>query len=503
MFQESDFYMNPGMDVADPAGAYATMKVEDHLNWPFDLPTQYENLAPDYNHFSAAESHYSHVPAQELRHSISWSEEDPNGKSRTSHGHHLSEVSEISDNSLGSDVSYFSAESHTPTIPTTAQGSFSPAIISPDCYGGTNAAETAHRQQQQHQLHQRHQQPENQLHHPSQQHQTQYNWSHHSNNLLLSPVEFKNAQISTCTPTTMSMIMPMGHLTTAGNSLVGDQLLSPPAQFGTGAYGNIHAGRTYSLVRDNHYDIPAMTPQSEDDLTMLNSQAPPEILSAAVENMIPSSATTHNDLNKATTPPGIADADDARGETYRREILRKCVCSKWVKLTRMSPGRTERIRGLAKAKNIDMETVNNVLALYTQNKSRGDTKINRFEGDDVYIKITMGSGSTGISMDSDFEINEQSYTKKKHRKKRPDHVKRPLNSFMLYRKSQTQSAMAFAVNSQLKLNHQNISQIIGLMWQTESKELKDEFANFARQEKEVHRALHPDYKFCPQKKAKR
>lgn len=121
----------------------------------------------------------------------------------------------------------------------------------------------------------------------------------------------------------------------------------------------------------------------------------------------------------------------------------------------------------------------------------------------MYIKITMGSGSTGISMDSDFEINEQSYTKKKHRKKRPDHVKRPLNSFMLYRKSQTQSAMAFAVNSQLKLNHQNISQIIGLMWQTESKELKDEFANFARQEKEVHRALHPDYKFCPQKKAKR
>lgn len=495
MFQESDFYTTPGMDMVDPAAVYATVKVEDHLNWPFDLPSQYETSVPDYNHFSAAESHYSHMPAQELRHSISWSEEDLNAKSRNSHGHHLSEVSEVSDASIGSDASYFSAESRTPTMPTSAQGSFSPAIISPNCYSGTNTAEVVHRQPHHHQ-----QQQHQQQHHD--QHHTQYNWNHPSNNLLLSPVEFKNAQITTCTPTTMSMIMPVGHLTSAGSGLVGDQISSPAAQFGSGTYGNMHTARTYSLARDNHYDISAMTPQSEDDLTMLNSQAPPEVLSAAVGNMVTSGAF-HHDLNSATSPPGAVETDDSKGEIYRREILRKGVCSKWVKLTRMSPGRTERIRTLARAKNIDMETVNNVLALYTQSKSRGDTKINRFEGDDVYIKITMGSGSTGISMDSDVEINDQSYTKKKHRKKRPDHVKRPLNSFMLYRKSQTQSAMAFAVNSQLKLNHQNISQIIGLMWQTESKELKDEFANFARQEKEVHRALHPDYKFCPQKKAKR
>ena len=92
---------------------------------------------------------------------------------------------------------------------------------------------------------------------------------------------------------------------------------------------------------------------------------------------------------------------------------------------------------------------------------------------------------------------------KNSRKSRPDYVKRPLNSFMLYRKSQTQSAMAYAVHSHLKLNHQNISQIIGLMWQTEDKEVKDHFARFAGKEKELHRVLHPDYKFCPQKKKRK
>lgn len=94
-------------------------------------------------------------------------------------------------------------------------------------------------------------------------------------------------------------------------------------------------------------------------------------------------------------------------------------------------------------------------------------------------------------------------SKKKSRKNRRDYVKRPLNSFMLYRKSQTQSAMAYAVHSKLKLNHQNISQIVGLMWQTESKEVKDKFAYFAGREKEIHKVLHPDYKFCPQKKKKK
>ena len=181
---------------------------------------------------------------------------------------------------------------------------------------------------------------------------------------------------------------------------------------------------------------------------------------------------------------------------------------KWVKLTRMSPQRIERIKALANDKGIGIDTVDSVLTLYS-NEDRADNEVNRYCGEDVYIKITMGNS---MQSNSDEEpITKRRYRskienpihKKKHRKQKPNYVKRPLNSFMLYRKSQTQSAMAYALSTNLKLNHQNISQIIGLMWQTESKEIKDEFAKFAGQEKELHKALYPDYKFCPQKKNKK
>uniref|UniRef100_A0A060TJ66 ARAD1D44660p n=1 Tax=Blastobotrys adeninivorans TaxID=409370 RepID=A0A060TJ66_BLAAD len=186
-------------------------------------------------------------------------------------------------------------------------------------------------------------------------------------------------------------------------------------------------------------------------------------------------------------------------------------CTKWVKLSPMTAQRIEKIKQLAGAKGIDLDTVESVLTLYSDPRKRVDNEVNRFCGDDVYIKITMGAGSTASSPSDESpsssllhrRSSEDLGRKKKHRKNKPNYVKRPLNSFMLYRKSQTQSAMAYAIASQLKLNHQNISQIIGLMWQTESKELKDEFAKFAGQEKEIHKALHPDYKFCPQKKQRK
>jgi hypothetical protein len=181
-------------------------------------------------------------------------------------------------------------------------------------------------------------------------------------------------------------------------------------------------------------------------------------------------------------------------------LLRKMPYTKWVKLSPMSEPRISRIKTLAAEKGIDVESVESVLTLYSNTRNKPDNEVNRFRGDNVYIKITMGSGA--FVANDDNEDTKCDGKKKNHRNQKPYHVKRPLNSFMLYRKSQTQSAMAYATSSKFKLNHQNISQIVGLMWQTESNSLKSEFARFAGQEKELHRALYPDYKFCPQKKKK-
>lgn len=170
---------------------------------------------------------------------------------------------------------------------------------------------------------------------------------------------------------------------------------------------------------------------------------------------------------------------------------------RWVKLTPMTPHRIRSIHALAATKGIDADVVESVLNLYLNRDSSHDNHVTRFRDGDVHIKIIVGMNCTGPP------LNEEEMARKKRNKRAqrdPNYVKRPLNSFMLYRRSQTQSAMAQAISSHLKLNHQNISQIIGLMWQTESQQLKDLFASFASQEKDLHKAMYPDYKFSPQKR---
>lgn len=228
---------------------------------------------------------------------------------------------------------------------------------------------------------------------------------------------------------------------------------------------------------------------------------------------------------------------------------------KFVKLTPMTRERIEQIKCLAQDKGIQPSVVESVLLLYTpegrakylKEHQKVQDDMSKLEGNDIYIKIVVNGGgleectssssqptqqtqyqqqlnqyqpnqysltqqpiSTPGAQPNDYYFNNINYavnqacrSGRRTRKSKVGHVKRPLNSFMLYRKSQTQSAMAYAVHTQLKLNHQNISQIAGLMWQTESKEVKEQFTYFANREKEIHRVLHPNYKFCPQKKKKR
>lgn len=71
-------------------------------------------------------------------------------------------------------------------------------------------------------------------------------------------------------------------------------------------------------------------------------------------------------------------------------------------------------------------------------------------------------------------------------------VKRPLNSFMLYRKDHQHR---FATN-----NHQSISRAIGDMWRKETAETKNYYDKLAKAERDRHHLEHPGYKFQPKKK---
>jgi hypothetical protein len=79
--------------------------------------------------------------------------------------------------------------------------------------------------------------------------------------------------------------------------------------------------------------------------------------------------------------------------------------------------------------------------------------------------------------------------------KTPGKVKRPMNSFMLYRKCYQKRANAWCLEN----NHQIISQICGESWPLEPDEVREQFNEWARIERVNHQNAHPGYKFSPTK----
>ncbi|TAQ87799.1 hypothetical protein B7494_g3871 [Chlorociboria aeruginascens] len=79
--------------------------------------------------------------------------------------------------------------------------------------------------------------------------------------------------------------------------------------------------------------------------------------------------------------------------------------------------------------------------------------------------------------------------------KNPGKVKRPMNSFMLYRKAYQHRAKDFC----LQHNHQLVSQVCGASWPLEPADVRDQFVEWARIEKVNHEKAHPGYKFTPKR----
>jgi hypothetical protein len=79
--------------------------------------------------------------------------------------------------------------------------------------------------------------------------------------------------------------------------------------------------------------------------------------------------------------------------------------------------------------------------------------------------------------------------------KNPGKVKRPMNSFMLYRKAYQNRTKDWCLQN----NHQVVSQVCGDSWPLEPSEVKDQFSEWARIERVNHQNAHPGYKFSPSK----
>ncbi|KAH8663147.1 hypothetical protein BGZ60DRAFT_541759 [Tricladium varicosporioides] len=77
----------------------------------------------------------------------------------------------------------------------------------------------------------------------------------------------------------------------------------------------------------------------------------------------------------------------------------------------------------------------------------------------------------------------------------PGKVKRPMNSFMLYRKAYQNRTKDWCLQN----NHQVVSQVCGDSWPLEPEDIKEQFNEWARIERINHQNAHPGYKFSPTK----
>lgn len=76
-------------------------------------------------------------------------------------------------------------------------------------------------------------------------------------------------------------------------------------------------------------------------------------------------------------------------------------------------------------------------------------------------------------------------------------IKRPMNSFMLYRAAYTERIKAMFHQN----NHQEVSRASGKSWRQETPAIKRKYEELANIEKENHNLAHPDYKFAPKKES--
>jgi HMG (high mobility group) box len=82
--------------------------------------------------------------------------------------------------------------------------------------------------------------------------------------------------------------------------------------------------------------------------------------------------------------------------------------------------------------------------------------------------------------------------------KAPHKIKRPMNSFMLYRKAYQNVAADWSFQMRTNGgNHGIVSQVCGDAWKLEPESIKNQFAEWAHVERVNHRKAHPGYKFTP------
>ena len=92
-------------------------------------------------------------------------------------------------------------------------------------------------------------------------------------------------------------------------------------------------------------------------------------------------------------------------------------------------------------------------------------------------------------------VNRSVDVRNKEVEKRNGYVTRPMNSFMLYRSAYAERTKIWCLQN----NHQVVSSVSGESWPMEPPQIREQFNEYARIERDNHQKAHPGYKFSPSK----
>ena len=92
-------------------------------------------------------------------------------------------------------------------------------------------------------------------------------------------------------------------------------------------------------------------------------------------------------------------------------------------------------------------------------------------------------------------VKRSAEVRNKEVEKRNGYVTRPMNSFMLYRSAYADRTKIWCLQN----NHQVVSSVSGESWPLEPANIREQFNEYARIERDNHQKAHPGYKFSPSK----
>ncbi|KAI9814455.1 MAG: hypothetical protein M1827_003311 [Pycnora praestabilis] len=92
-------------------------------------------------------------------------------------------------------------------------------------------------------------------------------------------------------------------------------------------------------------------------------------------------------------------------------------------------------------------------------------------------------------------VNRSTEVRNQEKQRREGYITRPMNSFMLYRSAFAERTKVWCLQN----NHQVVSSVSGESWPLEPDEVREQYTEYAKTERNNHQIAHPNYKFSPSK----